>query len=54
MGQIVADVSEDTTAEDSSGNGPVPIEDRVRKLPEWCGECEEERGWHNQSQFIHR
>lgn len=54
MGHVVADVTENTAAEDSSGNGPVPVEDGVGQLPERRGKCEEECGWHNKSQPIHR
>lgn len=35
MRQVIADVTKDTTAEDSSGYAPVPIKYGVCKLPEW-------------------
>ncbi len=46
MGQVVADVSEDSSAEDGDSRIPVVEEDRVRKLVEGGGEGDEEGGWH--------
>ena len=47
MGQVVTDVTEDTATEDSSCNGPVPVENGVCQLPERRGKSEEECGWHD-------
>ena len=54
MGQVVADVTEDTTTEDCSCNRPVPVEDGMSQLPEWGSKSEKQCGWHDQSKLIHR
>jgi hypothetical protein len=41
MRQVVADISEDTTTKDGCCHRPIPIENEMRKLPEWCGKGQE-------------
>jgi len=54
VGQIIADIAKDTSAEDSCSYVPVPIKDNVCEFPE--GKCQdhEQRWRHDQPQFIHR
>lgn len=54
MGQVVTDVTEDTSTEDCSCHGPVPVEDGMSQLPEWGSKSEEQCGWHDQSKLVHR
>jgi hypothetical protein len=54
VGQVVADVPEDTTTEDRSAHVPVPVKDLVRQLPEWSGQHNEKGRRHDQSELIHR
>jgi len=52
--QIVADVTEDTAAEDRGSDRPIPVEYSVCKFPERNGKSGEEDGWHDQSELVHR
>lgn len=54
MCQIVADVAENTATEDHDRNVPVPVEDCMGELVEWCCEDEEKRRWHDESVSVHR
>ena len=54
MRQVIADVAEDTTAENGRRSIPVVEEDRVCELPEWCGESNEEGRWHDEAIAVHR
>ena len=53
MGQVVANVAEDTTAEDRGSDRPVPVKDSMCELPEWSGKSKEKSRWHDQSELIH-
>lgn len=46
MGQVVTNVPEYPTTEDSCCHIPVPIEDRMCELVEGSGECDEQSWWH--------
>ena len=53
MGKVVANVAENSPTEDGGCHIPVPVEDRMREVVEWCCE-EDEEGWgHNESVTIH-
>lgn len=52
--QVVADVSENATTEDSGGYTPIPIEDGMCKLPKRSCKYEEKGGWHDKSELVHR
>lgn len=47
MGEIVADVSKDSTTENGSGGIPVVEENRVGELPERHGEHDEQSRRHH-------
>lgn len=51
--QVVADVAEDTAAEDRRRRVPVPVEDRVGQLPERRCQHYEQRRWHYESVLVH-
>lgn len=50
---VVARVAEDTTTKDGSGHTPVPVEHRVREIPERSSEYKEEGWWHDQAVLVH-
>ena len=53
MRAIIANIAENTTAEDGDRGIPVIEENRVGELVEWGGEGEEE-GWrHDETVFVH-
>ncbi len=52
MGQIVHDVSRNTTAEDGSTHVPVP-KNGVSELPEWSSQCNEESRRHHKTISVH-
>ena len=53
MRDVVANVAEDAAAEDGRGGEPVPVENRVGELVEGHGEGDEERGRHDEAEFVH-
>lgn len=46
MGQVVTNVAEYPTTEDSRCHIPVPIEDRMCELVKWSSERDEQRRRH--------
>lgn len=52
--QVVADVSENASAENARGCEPVVEEDRVSELPERRCQYDKESRWHYQTIPIHR
>ena len=53
MRQVVADISEDATTENSGRGAPVVEENGVRQLPEGSRKCHEQRWGHHKPQLIH-
>lgn len=54
VGQVIADVSENAAAVDCDSYIPVPIENGMSELPEWCRE-HYKQGWrHDKPVFVHR
>lgn len=54
MGQIVTNISEDTTTENTDGHVPVPVEHKVRQMPKWCREYNKQCWRHHKTKFVHR
>lgn len=50
---VVANVSENTTGEDSQGGKPIIEEDGLRQLVEWCCEYHEQGRWHDKPVSVH-
>jgi hypothetical protein len=50
---VVTGVAKDTAGVGGQGGIPVPEDDCMGELPEWCCQCDEERGWHYESVLIH-
>lgn len=53
MSQVVADVTENPSAEYGCSYVPIPVENSMSKLPKWECENKEQGWWHDQSQFVH-
>lgn len=53
MGHIVKDISKDTSAEDSNGHKPVPVENRMCQMPERGGQHDEEGRRHDKTVLVH-
>lgn len=54
VSQIVANVAENSATKDLHCREPIVEKYGMCQLPEWGGEYDEQRGWHDQSIFIHR
>lgn len=54
MSQVVANVSENATAKNSSCNMPIPVKNGMSESPERDGEYDKKRRWHNKAVSIHR
>jgi hypothetical protein len=54
VGHVVARVPENAAAVSSQRSRPVPENDGMCKLPEWCGKRNEKRGRHDKSVLVHR
>lgn len=53
VGQIVADITQDSTAVNGGGSIPIPKDDGVRKLPPGGCEDGEECGGHDEAEAVH-
>lgn len=54
VGEVVADIAKDTTAENGRADVPVVPKEEVCKLPEWERQ-DEEQGWrHHKTKLVHR
>ena len=54
VGQVIADITEDTTAECCCCSIPIVEEDCMSQLPKGSSEHKEHCGWHDESVLIHR
>lgn len=53
MGQVVADISENTTTKHGRCNSFIPVKEGMCKLVKRYREGEEQGWWHDQSELVH-
>ena len=54
VGQVVTNVAEDATGENSGCDVPVPVEDGMCQVIEWDSEDNEEGRRHDEAVAVHR